>query len=117
MFRELRYSNTGINIDVDLNNGYTIRATYDFNYDERLFNVDLYIKDNKIDMYDLMERFENIKIKSRKNVIKSLIAEFIEQNYKSGNFDYYIKRYQYQQHCFDIGNDVEENNKLKEETA
>ena len=100
MFRELRYNNAGINIDVDLNNGYTIRATYD-----------LYIKDNRIDMYDLMERFEDIKIKSRKNVIKSLIAEFIEQNYKSGNFDYYIKRYKYQQHCFDIGNDVEENNK------
>ena len=117
MFRELKYDNAGINIDIDLKNGYTVRATYDFNYKERLFNANLYIKNNQIDTYDLMERFENIKIKSRKNTIKGLLAELVEQNYKNGNFDYYIERYQYQQHCFNVGNNIEENNKFREEAV
>ena len=115
MFKKLRYKNAGVNIDIDLNNGYIIRATYYFDPQQKIFNVCLYIKNNTVDTYDLMESFESIKIKSRKNQIKSLIVEFIEQNYNKGKFNYYIDRCQYQQHCFNIGNDVEENNKLGEE--
>ncbi len=109
----LRYKNFATTtISVDLMNDYSVIAMANWNNATKKYNVTFYIKRNDIDMLDLIERVENLEFDSDIKSIKSDISTYITTLLTEGFFDYYIKRYEYEQKCFDKGNELFEQERL-----
>lgn len=110
----IRYKNIGtVAISIDLKNGFEVVAIANYNKDSKNYQVSLYLKDNQIDTLDLMEKFENIHFKSDKNHIKINLASYILDLFQNNEFTYYIERYEYQQRCFEYGNDYYNDNPVR----
>lgn len=105
-----KYKNMGNVITINLHNGYTVIAIIgkdeSYNYD-----VELRLKANGIDKWDLIEKAEDLKFDADAN-IHPMILKMIDNYLKEGFFDYYINRYEYELKCFDLGNELEENKRL-----
>ena len=104
----LRYKNiANVTIELDLNNGYSVLAMAKRN---NTYNVTLYLQDNKynINHFDLIENYQNIEYKSDAKTIRADITSTIAKLLKEEFFTKYIKRYEYEQKCFELGNDVME---------
>lgn len=68
----------------------------------------------KVDMTNI----DTQRISGTRETVKYNIAKIVEQACKSGFFDEYVKHYKYVMKCFEIGNDVleeERSKKIKEE--
>lgn len=103
----LRYENIAtVTISVDLKNDYNIIAMANWNKDKSNYNVTLYIKRNDIDILDLIEKQENVEFDSDTKSIRTDIAKYITTLLTEGFFTYYINRYEYEQKCFDKGNEL-----------
>ena len=93
-------------ISINLHNGYFIIAMTKWNNECRKYYTTLYIKHKTVDILDKLENFTNVECTTTSaKEINSEVAEFIMDKFKSGEFDYYIKRYDYEQKCFDKGNE------------
>lgn len=112
--KEFIYEDLGKMLSINLHNGYTIIVIYKIKRDSKLCNYTLYLKDNQIDMLDLMEEFENISITVNHKFIKSILKNIIVNLFYNNKFDYYIKRYNEQQKCLCYGIDEIGINVLKE---
>lgn len=103
----LKYESMGSAISVSLENGYSIMALIKWDQEKQINVATLYLKDNKIPVFDLIEKCEELALPNPddKN-LKSHMTNFIERCFLSGLFNEYIKRFQYQQKCFDIGSEI-----------
>lgn len=100
----VNFTDAGHGITVDLKNGYSILALYKF-YDKGRWRVTCYIKDNTVDMWDLIEAMEDTTVCFNDDEgIGKTIADWIIQKNNDGYFTKYIERYKYQLECFDWGN-------------
>lgn len=107
----LRYKNiANVTIELDLNNGYSVLTMAKRNNETNTYNVTLYLQDNKynINHFDLIENYQNIEYKSDAKTIRADITSTIAKLLKEEFFTKYIKRYEYEQKCFELGNDVME---------
>lgn len=103
----LKYESMGRSILVDLRNGYSIMALTKWDKVKQRNIATLYLKDNEIPMFDLIEKCEELILPyTNKNSFKSDMTNFIEKCFISGLFNEYIKRFQYQQKCFDVGSEI-----------
>lgn len=93
-------------LDFDLHNDYRIIAIINWNFNKQNYEVTLYIKENTVDMLDLIQETENTEIKSEKSSIKLNVAKYVSDLFEKGFFDHYIKRYEYMLKCFDKGDDL-----------
>ena len=110
----LRYETIGTStILVDLHNGYSIMAIANWNYNDKDYYTTFYISRNDTYMFDLVQELENTKFSSDIKTIKIDITKYITEKLNSGFFDYYIKRYEYQQKCFERGNEMFEQERIK----
>jgi hypothetical protein len=100
-------------ISIDLHNGYTVVAMELFNYDAKKYEVTFYLKDNNINMLDLIERMQNTEFDTTYKNINSAILKYVATSLSNGDFNYYINRYDYMMKCFDKGNSVFETEWLK----
>ena len=93
-------------ISINLHNGYFIIAMTKWNNERRRYYTTLYIKHKTVDILDKLENFTKVECTTTSaKEINSEVAEFIMDKFKSGEFDYYIKRYDYEQKCFDRGHE------------
>ena len=90
-----KFNNSNEVITIDLHNGYTVIAITGFNAENRVYTTTLFLKDN-----------------TNQNTINSAILKQVSTFLEEGFFDYYIQRYEYEMKCFDIGNDLEESERL-----
>lgn len=97
-----KFSNDAISID--LQNGFTIIAMKLYNRDSMVYEVSLYIKENTIDILDLIQSQEKVEFDDDFKTINSSILKYISSLLSCGFFDYSIKRYNYMMKCFDKGN-------------
>lgn len=106
-----KYKNMDGIITIDLHNDYTILALIDRdefgNYD-----VELRIKENTVEKWDLIEQAEHIAFNPNTKNIYSAILKTVGTYLHEGFFDHYIDRYEYELKCFDIGNEIEEAKRL-----
>lgn len=106
-----KYKNMDNIITIDLHNDYTILALIGKdktgNYD-----VELRIKENTVEKWDLIEKAEHITFDSNIKNAYSAILKTVGTYLNEGFFDYYIDRYEYELRCFDIGNEIEESKRL-----
>lgn len=92
-------------ITIDLHNGYTIIAIKIWNRDKENYTVEFRIKDNTVEKWDLIEKAESIEINANYKTINSAILKQVALYFEEGFFDYYIRRYQHDLKCFDVGYD------------
>ena len=97
-------------ITIDLHNGYTVIAIKSWNQDEKKYTVQLMLKENTVDKWDLIEKAESIEFNVDYKIINKAILKHIATLLSDGFFDYYIDRYEYELKCFDIGDNLYENN-------
>lgn len=102
-------------LTIDLHNDYTVIAIKSWNPDEHKYTIQLMLKENTIDKWDLVEKAESIEFNVDYKNINSAILKQVATFLKEGFFDYYIERYEYELNCFNIGNkfnEKERKNKL-----
>lgn len=113
--KKLTYVKTAdIELTVDLQNGYTIVASGLFDYEKQEFHVTLYLKENSVSLFDLMEDFNDIVFETNQYYVKSAILKHIATLLSEGQFDSYIDRYEYMLKCFDAGSELFEKERLGE---
>lgn len=106
-----KYKNMDSIITIDLHNDYTILAL--IGRDEAgNYDVELRIKENTVEKWDLIEKAEHITFDATTKNIYSAILKTVGTYLNEGFFDYYIDRYEYELKCFDIGNEIEESKRL-----
>ena len=98
-------------ITIDLHNGYTVIAIIGKDENDA-YDVQLMLKENTVDKWTLIEKAEHILFKKDTKNIYSAVLKTVGRYLQEGFFDYYIKRYEYELKCFDIGNEIEEQKRL-----
>ena len=97
-------------ITIDLHNDYTVIAI--IGKGETGYDVQLMLKENTVDRWDLIEKAEYLTFNATEKTIHSAILKQVATCLENGVFDYYIDRYKYELNCFDIGNGLVENERL-----
>ena len=97
-------------LTIDLHNDYTVIAIKSWNPDEHKYIVQLMLKENTVDKWDLIEKAESIEFNVDYKIINKTILKHVATLLSDRFFDYYIDRYEYELKCFDIGNNLHENN-------
>ena len=112
----LTYKNYRGNKDIltiDLHhNDYTVIAIKSWNPAEHKYTVQLMLKENTVDKWDLIEKAESLEFNVDYKIINKAILKHVSTLLSDGFFDYYIKRYEYELKCFDIGNEIAEKERL-----
>ena len=106
-----RYENVAnITISIDLHNGYDVIAMAQWDKENLQYKISLYLKNKKynINHFDLIEEDEDIIIMSDIKGIKPAITRHVVHLYENGKLDKYFDRYEYEQKCFEYGNDYYE---------
>lgn len=106
-----KYKNVDSVITIDLNNGYTILALIG-KYEIGNYGVELRIKENTVEKWDLIENAEHIIFDKNTKNIYSAILKTVSEYLDKGFFNHYIDRYEYDLKCFDIGNEIEESKRM-----
>lgn len=107
-----KFNNSNEVITIDLHNGYTVIAVTGFDTENRVYTTTLFLKDNTVDTWKLIENAENLEFHANQNTINSAILKQVSIFLDEGFFNYYIQRYEYEMNCFDIGNDLAESERL-----
>lgn len=108
-----KFNNTNNVITIDLHNGYTVIAVTGFDIENKVYTITLFLKDNTVDTWKLIEKAENLVFHANQNTINSAILKQVSAFLQEGFFDYYIQRYEYEMKCFDKGNDLVEREHLE----
>ena len=107
-----KFNNSNDVITIDIHNGYTVIAVTGFNTENGVYTTTLFLKDNTIDTWKLIENAENLEFHANHNTINSAILKQVSTFLQEGFFDYYIQRYEYEMKCFDKGNSIYEKERI-----
>ena len=99
-------------LTIDLHNGYTVIAIKSWNPDEKKYYVQLMLKENTVNKWDLIEKAESLEFNVDYKIINKAILKHVATLLSDGFFDYCIQRYEYELKCFGIGNEIFENERL-----
>ena len=99
-------------ITIDLHNDYTVIAITSKNEETNKYNSSLFLKENTVDDWKLIQDAENIEFDGSVRNINAAILKHVATLLHDGFFDYYIARYEYELNCFDIGNEKMEKERL-----
>ena len=115
----LKYENKGHVIEIKLPEecgykGYFVECRYQFDKSKEKYLISMWLRKDGIDdtfKIDSQE-IDSQYISGDKTNIRRNICKIVEQASLSGFFDYYIKRYEYELKCFDIGYEIAEKERL-----
>lgn len=93
-------------LTIDLHNNYTIIAIKIWNSEKKNYTVELRIKENTIEKWDLIDEGGTLEFNVDYKIINKAILKQVSLLLSEGFFDHYIDRYDYELRCFDIGNEV-----------
>ena len=99
-------------ITIDLHNDYTVIAIKSWNPDEHKYTVELRLKKNSVDKWDLIEKAESLEFNVDYKIINKAILKHVATLLSDSFFDYYIDRYEYELESFDRGNSIIEKERL-----
>ena len=110
-----KFNNSNEVITINLHNGYSVIAVTGFNTENRVYTTTLFLKENTIDTWKLIENAENLEFHANHNAINSAILKQVSTFLQEGFFNYYIQRYEYEMKCFDKGNSIYGKERLGDE--
>ena len=99
-------------ITIDLHNDDTVIAIKSWNSDKHKYTVQLMLKENTVDKWNLIENAESLEFNVDYKIINKAILKHVATLLSDGFFDYYIDRYEYELKCFDRGNSIIEKERL-----
>ena len=99
-------------ITINIHNNYTVIAIKSWNPDEHKYTVQLMLKENTVDKWNLIEKAESLEFNVDYKIINKAILKHIATLLSEGFFDYYIQRYEYEMKCFDKGNSIYEKERI-----
>lgn len=99
-------------LEIDLHNNYTVIAIKIWNKDNGNYTVQLMLKENTVDKWDLIEKAESLEFNTNYRFINKAILKKVAVLFGEGFFNYYIQRYKYELKCFEIGNCQKEKERL-----
>ena len=99
-------------LTIDLHNDYSVIAIKSWNSEEHKYVVQLMLKENTVDKWVLIEKAESLEFNVDYKIINKAILKHVATLLSDGFFDYYIKRYEYELKCFDIGYEIAEKERL-----
>ena len=99
-------------ITIDLHNDYTVIAIKSWNPDKQKYYVQLMLKENSVDKWDLIGKAESLEFNVDYKIINKAILKHVATLLSDSFFDYYIDRYEYELECFDRGNSIIEKERL-----
>ena len=104
----LRYENMGtICIKIDLHNrNYSVIAIAKWNKEAEKYMTTLYLKENNVDLLDLMEKYKDVEFDSDSSSIRNDILQEVSKLNDHDSFKYYIDCYDLEQKCFDRGLEI-----------
>ena len=95
--------------------GYSVKCTYKYNKQKEKYLLSMWLRRNDIDddfKIDSQE-IDTQYISGTKETIEDNIYRIVEQASLSGYFDHYIERFKYTYDCFERGNELYEQERLK----
>lgn len=95
-------------ISIDLHNGYSVIALSGWNHKTNSYTTTLFLKDNAINTWHLIEDAKSIEFHANSKTINSAILKQVSTYQKEGFFDDYIKRCDYETSCFNMANELVE---------
>lgn len=107
-----RFNNSDNVIIIDLHNGYSVIAISGWQLEKHGYTTTLFLKDNTVDNFSLIEKAESLEFHANHKTINSAILKQVGTYLEEGFFDYYIERCEYESKCFDKGNEFFENQRL-----
>ena len=107
-----KFNNSNDVITINLHNGYTVIAVTGFNAENGVYTTTLFLKDNTIDTWKIIQNAENLEFHANQNTINSAILKQVSTFLEEGFFDYYIERNEYESKCFDIGDNIKQKERL-----
>lgn len=114
--KKLSYIKTSdLSIDINLGNGYFLRASAKYNYISDKYELSFYIREKTIDKYMAIETLNNKKVlfDGNRKTIKTNILHYVSVLLSKNYFNDSIKHYEYELKCFDIGHElIEEQNRI-----
>lgn len=90
-------------ITIDLHNGYSIIAISAWQSDTENYDVQLMLKENTVDKWDLIEKAEHLIFNVAENSVNRAILKKVSKLLEDGFFDYYITRYKHELACANKG--------------
>lgn len=104
----LRYENIGTAcIKIDLHNrNYSVVAIAKWNKETEKYTATLYLKENSVELLDLMEKYKDIEFESDSSSIRNAILQEVSKLNDYDSFKYYMDRYDLEQKCFDRGLEI-----------
>lgn len=101
-------------LEIDLHNNYTVIAIKIWNKDNGNYTVQLMLKENTVDKWDLIEKAESLEFNTNYRFINKAILKKVAELFGEGFFNYYIQRNKYELKCFEIGNCQKEKERLSD---
>lgn len=95
-----------ITLEIDLHNGYKIIASAKYNSETKKYVAKFYIKHDLVDDLMAMEEFEDIEFNGNKKFIGSNILKYVSKHFERGDFDRYIALCEYEEKCFEKGDEI-----------
>ena len=92
-------------ITIDLHNDYTVIAIKSWSKENNNYTVEFHLKEKHTDMWELIHDATTVFDVDHKT-INSAILKHVATLLSDGFYDHFIKRYEYQLRCFDVGNNV-----------
>ena len=99
-------------LTIDLHNDYTVIAIKSWNSDKHKYTIQLMLKENTVDKWNLIEKAESLEFNVDYKIINKAILKHVATLLSEGFFDYYIERYEFELKCFDRGNSIIEKERL-----
>lgn len=100
-----KFRNSNDIIVIDLHNGYSVIALSTYDNELKVYITTLFLKDNTIDRWELIEKADRIEFRANKNTINSAVLKQVSTFLEEGFFDYYINRYKDYESCINANID------------
>lgn len=98
-----RYKNAENIISINLNNDYSVIAVWSYDSTDNYYDTTLFLKENTIDKLDLIK--DDLIFYATRKTINSAILKQVATYLDESFFEYYIRRYEYDLKCCEIGNE------------
>lgn len=109
----LRYTILSDNtLQFPISGDYRIIAMANYKKNEKIFYTTLFLRRSDISTWNKIIELPAYDIEHPRH-IKTELARIVTEMYHGRKFQKYIEQFEYEQKCFDYGNDFYENERLK----
>ena len=103
---------SNITLTIDLHNNFSVLAMAKWNHETEKYLLTLFIKENDIDTFNLIDEQTNVEIDADQKNIKREILKYVEKLHEQDYFDSRINELKYEFKCFDRGHMLYEKERL-----